>query len=73
MDLPVWIEYDLVIVEDEPDRQRESQFAFGRLVELAAVEARADDVQLRLGEGALHAKHETVVELGRIVATVFVD
>jgi hypothetical protein len=37
------------------------------------VEARADDVQLGLREGALHAEHETVVELGRIAAAILVD
>ena len=37
------------------------------------MEARANDVQLRLSEGALHAEHEAIVEIGRIVHTVFVD
>ena len=30
-------------------------------------------MQLHLGEGALHAKHEAVVELGGIVTAVLVD
>jgi hypothetical protein len=73
LDLPIGIEHDLVALEYEADRQREAQFAPGGFVEFAAMEARADDVQLRLGEGALHAEHEAVVELGGIVTTVFVD
>jgi hypothetical protein len=44
-----------------------------RLVELTSVEARADNVQLGLGERALHAEHKAVVELGWIVTAVFVD
>ncbi len=73
LNLPIGIEHDLVVLEYEPDRQREPQFAPGRLVELAAMEARADDVQLCLGEGALHAEYEAVVELGGIVTAVLVD
>ena len=37
------------------------------------MEARADDVQFRLGERALHAEDQTVVELGRVVTAVLVD
>src|SRR5262249_56914182 len=56
-----------------PHRQWEVQFTLVRLVELAAVEARADDVKLCLGERALHAEHKAVVELGRVVTAVLVD
>jgi hypothetical protein len=71
--LPVWIEHDLVFVENKPDRQCEPQIASRRLVELATVEAPANDVQLGLSEGALHAEHEAIVEIGRVVHTVFVN
>ncbi len=54
LDFLVWIEHDFVALEDKSDRQREAQFALGRLVELTAMEARADDMQLRLRERALH-------------------
>jgi hypothetical protein len=37
------------------------------------VEARADDVQLGLSKGALHAEYEGVVEFGRSVYAIFVD
>src|SRR5258706_1322245 len=69
----VRIERNLVVVKNQTHRQREVQFTLVRLVELAAVEARADDVKLCLGERALHAKHEAVVELGRVVTAVLVD
>ena len=54
LDFLVWIEHNFVALEDKSDRQREAQFALGRLVELTAMEARADDMQLRLRERALH-------------------
>src|SRR6202040_6330 len=73
LDLLVRVEDNLVVVEDEPDRQWESQFTPGGFVQFAAVEARADDMQLRLGESALHAEYQAVVELGGIVAPVLVD
>ena len=69
----IGVERDLIVVENKADRQSEAQLTFVRLVELAAVEARADDVQLCLGERALHAEHKAVVELGRIVTAVLVD
>jgi hypothetical protein len=47
LDLLIWIEDDLVVLENKSDRQGEAQFALGGLVELTAMEARADDVQLR--------------------------
>src|SRR5713226_953545 len=56
---------------DQPAAGR--QFTLVRLVELTAVEARADDVKLCLGERALHAEHKAVVELGRVVTAVLVD
>ena len=37
------------------------------------MQACSDDVQLGLGERALHAQHEAVVELARVVAAVLVD
>jgi hypothetical protein len=46
------------------------EFTLGRLVELAAVEARADDVEFGLGEGAFEAENEAVVEIRRIVRSV---
>src|SRR6266446_1326410 len=69
----VRIERNLVVVKNQTNRQREVQFTLVRLVELAAVEARADDVKLCLGERALHAEHKAVVELGRVVTAVLVD
>ena len=58
--LLVGVEHDLVAIPDEADRQRKAQLALVRFVELAAVQARANDMQLGLGERALHAEHEAV-------------
>ena len=54
----VWIEHDLVAVKDKSDRQCEAQLAFGSLIELAAMEAGADNVQFRLRERALHPQNQ---------------
>jgi hypothetical protein len=70
LDLLVGVEHDPVVLEHQADRQREMEFTLGRLVEFAAVEARADDVEFGLGEGALEAENEAVVEVGRIVRSV---
>src|SRR6202051_1819445 len=64
---------NLVVVKNQTNRQRKVQLTLMRFVELAAVEARADDVQLCLGERALHSEHKAVVELGRVVTAVLVD
>src|SRR5258708_9700341 len=66
----VRIERNLVVVKNQTNRQREVQFTLVRLVELAAVEARADDVKLCLGERDLHAEHKAIVELGPVVTAV---
>jgi hypothetical protein len=51
------------IVENKANRESEVQLTFVRFVDLASVEARADDVQLCLSERALHAEPKAVVEL----------
>src|SRR3954467_2328007 len=56
LDFLIGIKRDLIAVENQADRQRKTQFAFLRLIELSAVEAPAEDVQFRLRKGALHAK-----------------
>src|SRR6266550_7737191 len=61
----VRVERNLIVVENKANRQSEVQLTFVRLVELTSVEARADDVQLCLGERALHAEYKAVVELER--------
>src|SRR5258708_16622572 len=71
--LLIRIECNLVVVKNQTNRQRAVQFTLVRFVELTAVEARADDVQLCLGERALHAEHQAIVELGRVVTAVLVD
>jgi hypothetical protein len=45
----------MVSPSNEPDGQGETQFPLGRLMELSAMEARADKVEFRLGKGAFHA------------------
>jgi hypothetical protein len=69
----VGIKTNLVVVENKADRQSEMQLTFACLVELAAVEARADDVQLCLSESTLHAEHKAIVEVGWIVTSILVD
>jgi hypothetical protein len=49
----IGIECDLVVVKNQTNRQREAQLTSVRFVELAAMEARADDVQLCLGKREL--------------------
>src|SRR5262249_8448667 len=44
----IGIEHDLVAIIHVTNRQRELELTFARLVELAAMEARANDVQLGL-------------------------
>src|SRR5438128_947667 len=66
----VRFERSFIVVENKTNRQSEVQLTFVRLVDLASVEARADDVQLCLSERALHAEHKAVVELGWIVTAV---
>src|ERR1700693_6070493 len=69
----VRVKCNLVVVKHQTNRQREVQLTLMRFVEFAAVEARADDVQLCLSERALHAEHQAVVELGRVVTAVLLD
>src|SRR6185295_4995411 len=69
----IGVEGNLVIFKHITNRQRESELAFARLVELAAMEARANDVQLCLRKRALHAEHKAVVELGGVVTAILVD
>src|SRR5260370_13151682 len=69
----VRVERSFIVVENKTNRQSEVQLTFVRLVDLASVQARADDVQLCLSERALHAEHKAVVELGSIVTTLPVD
>ena len=54
----------------QPDRQAAAQLAAGGLVADPAVEAGAQDVQLGLGHGALHAQQQPVVEQPRVVDAV---
>ena len=60
----VGMEADLAVLlaPDEADRQAAAQFAAGGLVANAAVQARAQDMQLGLAHGALEAEQQTIVE-----------
>src|SRR5260370_438893 len=55
------------------DRKRETQLTLFRFVELTSLEARVQEMQLGLSHGPLQPKQEAVVEIRRIVTTVFVD
>src|SRR5262249_28794749 len=67
------IECNLLTSIHVTNRKRELELTFARLVELAAVEARANDVQLGLRKRTLHAEHKAVVELGGVVTAILVD
>src|SRR5262245_8139042 len=69
----IGIEHNLVALIHIAHGQRELELAFARLVELAAMEARANDVQLCLCKRTLHAEHKAVVELGGVVTAILVD
>src|SRR5215831_3635673 len=69
----IGIEHDLVAIIHVTNRQRELELTFARLVELAAMEARANDVQLGLRKRALQTEHQAVVELRGVVAAILVD
>ena len=58
---------------DESAGPRRPQLAAAGLVQDAATKACAQDVQLRLAHRALEAEQQSVVEVRRIVETVFVE
>jgi hypothetical protein len=58
---------------DIAHRQRETEFAPLGLVAFAALEARADKMQLGLRHGPFEPEQELIVEIGRIVATIGID
>ena len=60
----------LLLSPDEADRQAAAQFAARGLVANAAVEPRAQDVQLGFAHGALEAEHQAVVEQGGVIDAV---
>src|SRR5258708_7129766 len=55
------------------DGQWETQLAFLGFVELTALEARAQKMELGLGHGPLQSEQKAVVEIRRIVAAILVD
>jgi len=59
-------------VIDEPDGQRDGEFASPGFGELAAAQAGPDEVQLGLAHGALEPEEEPVVELAGVVEAVLV-
>ena len=74
LDLLVRSQHDAPLVAvAQADRQREAELTLLGLVELAALEARGNDVQLGLGDGSLESQQQRVVEVRRVVAAVLVD
>ena len=72
--LGVRVQHDRVgVIITQSNRQRETQLTLLGFVELAALEAGAEEMQLRLGHLRLHPQQEAVVEIRRVVATVLVD
>jgi hypothetical protein len=61
-----------LLVAVEPHRQAEPELAALGLVAQAAVQAGADQMQLRLAHRALEPEQEAVVELARRVEAVLV-
>ena len=70
----VWIEDDTAFrVVAKAHRKGETQLAFLRFVELTALEAGVQKMQLGLGHGPLQPEQQSVVEVRRVVATILVD
>jgi len=70
LNLLIRIAHDPIVVVDKPDWQWKPQLSAACFVKFATVEARADNVQLRLGERALHAENQAIVELAGMVQSV---
>ena len=60
------------IVKNVTDWQRETQFPFLGFVQFSSLEAGPNEMQFCLGHRSLETQQETVIEVARIVATVFV-
>ena len=74
LDGAVGIEHDLAgRVGHQPDRQRHRQLAAARLGQDPALQAGADEVQLRLAHRALESEQQSVVEVGRVIEAVLVE
>lgn len=75
LDLDIRIEQNLsrFLAVNVTHRQRETEFSALGLVAFAALEARADEMEFGLRQGAFEPEQKLVVEIGRIVATVGID
>src|SRR6516162_2559910 len=62
-----------LLVVAKADRQRKMQLTLLRFIELTALEAGAQKVQFGLGHSPFEPEEQPVVEVGGIVATIFVD
>src|SRR5499433_2984994 len=60
----------LLLAPEEADRQATPQFAARRLVANAAIEARAQNVQLCFAHGALQPQQQPVIEHRRVIEAV---
>ena len=73
LDLPIRIKHQAGVgVVGEPDRQPHLELTTPSLVENAALQAGLQDVQLGLAHRALQAEQQPVVEVRRVVHTIFV-
>jgi hypothetical protein len=73
-DFIVRIQHDATfVIVGKAHGQRGSQLTLACLVQLAAQEAPAQEMQLGLGHRALQTEQQSVVEIGRVVAAVRVD
>jgi hypothetical protein len=61
------------LVVTKPNRKRKTQFTSLGFVEFATQEARAQKMKFGLGHRPLEAQQQAVVEIGWVVATIFVD
>ena len=74
LDLLVGIEHQLSIgADDVPQRRGHRQLAAARLVELSADQARAQHMQLGFTHRALEPEQQAIIEVGRVVESVFVQ
>ena len=60
----------LLLAPEEANRQATPEFAARRLVANAAIEARAQNVQLRFAHGALQPQQQPVIEHRRVIEAV---
>ena len=63
----------IFVVVDEPNRRPYPQFATLGLIQNATLQPRTEYVQLGFAHSSLQPEQQAIIELGRIIDTVFVQ